>query len=205
MSMNLLKETIRFLVAEAAIPVASAIQAGYAIYIQESGSTTRFVLYDPKYYKDLLENDIDAATEDSNGIVAYFQLIGGPPDSCAGAAEVAVSSARKGFGPLMYDICMVYSSTPIMPDRSSVSSSAASVWKYYEKRSDVEKIQLDNNDCKLSDDPWLNFAYKPKFQVNYTPLIQSHKQFVSSLDPATAKTFEQHLPSMGISFFDGMM
>ena len=206
MSLLLLRETIRALIIEAAFKPEAAASQGLALYIVDAGATQRFVLYNPKYYTEkLAEDDVALVTDDSGGIVAYFQLIGGPADSCAGAAEVAVSSAQKGYGPMMYDICMVYSKVPIMPDRSSVSASAANVWKYYETRQDVEKIQLSDDDCKTSDNSSLNFAYRPKFQVNYSQLQNNHSAFIKGLDPATAKYFQEHLVSMGIQFFDRMM
>lgn len=206
MSLRLLRETIRGLIIEAATKPDVAASQGLALYIVGSGQTTRFVLYDPKYYTaKLAEDDVSLVTDDSGGIVAYFQLIGGPADSCAGAAEVAVSSAKKGYGPMMYDICMVHSKVPIMPDRTSVSGAASNVWKYYETRSDVEKIQLSDNDCKTSENPSLNFAYRPKFQLNYSQLQNNHTTFVQSLEPDVGKYFVSQLVSMGVQFFDRMM
>lgn len=204
MSFKLLRETIRAILIEAAVPVASAAQKGYALYIQKTGKGARFVLYNPTHYAEFLkENSPANLTDDPSGVVAYFETMNGPQDSCAGAAEVSVSSAQKGLGPMMYDICMSYVGL-IMPDRSNVTPAAANIWAYYAKRSDVEKVQLDDNDCKTFDDGNLNFAYKMKAPVNYGQLVSAHEAFVASLDPQVSSGFVQNLPAVGVAFFDTM-
>jgi hypothetical protein len=75
---------------------------------------------------------------------------------CAGALEVKWSRADFGFGPLIYDIGMEVASLKglsIMSDRDEVSDSARRVWDFYDsQRSDVEKIQLDNERGELTPD-----------------------------------------------------
>ena len=67
----------------------------------------------------------------------------GCPD---GTYEIIHSDAVSGYGPLMYDIAIEWSSVVgegIMSDRQSVSSDAQNVWmKYFNDRSDVIKIPL---------------------------------------------------------------
>ena len=61
-----------------------------------------------------------------------------------GAWQVHGPAAVHKFGPLMYDIAMA-TVGEIMPDRTDVSRSARSIWKYYkEKRSDVVATPLDD-------------------------------------------------------------
>ena len=67
----------------------------------------------------------------------------GCPD---GTYEIIHSDAVSGYGPLMYDIAIEWSSVVgegIMSDRQSVSSDAQNVWmKYFNDRPDVIKIPL---------------------------------------------------------------
>jgi hypothetical protein len=68
---------------------------------------------------------------------------------CHGAYTVQYAEARKGWGPLMYDIALEYvakAGTYLAPDRASVSSKAKNVWDYYlnNRAQDVEWIQLDD-------------------------------------------------------------
>jgi len=88
------------------------------------------------------------------GIIAIRQS---SPGSCENSYEVVWSlSQMRGLGPFLYDIAMEIASLEgfaLMSDRRSVSSSAKSVWNYYDKqRSDVEKVQLDNKDGSLTPD-----------------------------------------------------
>ena len=63
---------------------------------------------------------------------------------CMGAQIVGNSSAKGGYGPLLYDIA-IEATGGLTPDRGSVSDAARSVWEFYDnERSDVIKIQLDN-------------------------------------------------------------
>jgi hypothetical protein len=57
-----------------------------------------------------------------------------------------------GLGPLLYDLLMdAVHPDPIASDRDSVSASAKRVWDYYlNSRPDIESIQLDDPDDKLT-------------------------------------------------------
>lgn len=67
---------------------------------------------------------------------------------CGGAYEVQWSEAKKGWGPLLYDIAMEVAALDgkkLTSDRDEVSPDARRVWDYYDKkRSDVQKMQLDD-------------------------------------------------------------
>lgn len=83
------------------------------------------------------------------------KIFGGP---CGGAYEVTWTKAEKGLGPLLYDISMEILSlhgASLTSDRDEVSPDARRVWDYYDtRRSDVEKIQLDNEEGDLTpEDP----------------------------------------------------
>lgn len=202
---SLLKLFVESVLREAATPVATAVQQGLALYIQDIGSGTKFVLYKPQHYIEFLkENPAVNMADDPAGIVAFFQTAAGPADSCSGASEVSVSSAQKGYGPLMYDIVMSHTGL-IMADRSNITPAAANIWSYYAKRTDVEKVALDANDCKTFDDqPALNYAFKMVQPVNYAQLTANHNACVKSLDPSDASGFVQNLPAVGVAFFDSV-
>lgn len=67
--------------------------------------------------------------------------------------EVVNSGARRGYGPLLYDLAMEYvagrlGDLGITPDTTTVSSEAQGVWRFYlEKRSDVEHESLPPEIC----------------------------------------------------------
>lgn len=61
-----------------------------------------------------------------------------------GVPTVVQAAARKGYGPLMYDIVMSIEGG-LVPDRSTVSASASHVWShYYDMRTDVDVKLLDD-------------------------------------------------------------
>ena len=75
---------------------------------------------------------------------------------CMGAFMVAYSDAAKGWGPLLYDICIEVATMLVgglVSDRTIVSPEAYRVWDIYNtSRGDVEKIQLDDEASTLTPD-----------------------------------------------------
>jgi hypothetical protein len=73
---------------------------------------------------------------------------------CLHALMVAYSDASKGWGPLLYDVAIEVATMKaggLVSDRSIVSHYAYNVWdKYNSQRSDVEKIQLDDESSTLT-------------------------------------------------------
>lgn len=73
---------------------------------------------------------------------------------CLNGMVIMGSEATKGWGPLLYDVCIEHASTlasGLISDRNQVSSEAYAVWDYYLKnRSDVEWKQLDNPEDELT-------------------------------------------------------
>jgi len=84
--------------------------------------------------------------------------------------EVVNSGARKGYGPILYDIAMEIVSGPmgelgITPDTSGqVSTEASDVWRYYfERRQDVEHYPLRREALSTDDlhrSVWLQNYYR---------------------------------------------
>jgi hypothetical protein len=79
-------------------------------------------------------------------------------DTCSDIWTVGWSAAAHGWGPMLYDCAIEYSTLHghgLMPDRASVSSEAAAIWNYYyNKRGDVEKIQMDDIEISPEDDKY---------------------------------------------------
>jgi len=73
---------------------------------------------------------------------------------CLHALMVAYSDAARGWGPLLYDVAIEVATLKaggLVCDRSIVSKDAYNVWdKYNSQRSDVEKLQLDDEDGTLT-------------------------------------------------------
>ena len=77
---------------------------------------------------------------------------------CLHALMIAYSDAVKGWGPLLYDVAIEVATLRaggLVSDRSIVSQYAYNVWdKYNSQRSDVDKLQLDDEASTLTpDDP----------------------------------------------------
>ena len=67
---------------------------------------------------------------------------------CLGSYVVVGAEAERGWGPLLYEVALEWSTkngNGLMPDRSLVSDYAEAVWKKYTDRSDIDKQQLDTN------------------------------------------------------------
>ena len=65
---------------------------------------------------------------------------------CSNGWVIYASGTARGWGPLLYDIALEWSSNNgggLIPDRTSVSEYALNVWDKYLVRSDVNKAQLD--------------------------------------------------------------
>jgi hypothetical protein len=66
---------------------------------------------------------------------------------CLKGWSVSASEASGGWGPLLYDVAMEWTTKNaggLMADRNTVSKDAYAVWDHYDKnRGDIESIQLD--------------------------------------------------------------
>lgn len=81
-------------------------------------------------------------------------------------------NAKKGYGPMLYDIAMEYVCSNgyfgIAPDSYETSQSASNVWRYYfENRSDVKKTPLQS--FKSDRAEHLNYCYSK----DSTPTLDS--------------------------------
>jgi len=157
-----------------------------------------------RYYDDIvahtnyinnaqLVNYIKRFSESST--YAWLEIDASPDAPQYGASTVGTAAAKKGYGPLIYD--MVLSSVNgLVPDRISVSPKAQKVWQhYFEKRKDVDHKLLDD-----PDDPWtpekeddtsrmhpgrennpLNYAYSKHTSMNLHPFLTANSELVKKL------------------------
>ena len=158
--MKLLREYIWQLLSEAALGVDDLISNDFYIKIQDDGRSVSLSLSDK-------DGNVTPAPEDQRRSPRWLKHYGDvsiyPPDdhygNCSGAWMVASSEAMKGWGPLLYDVAIEYSTMRgggLSPDRTMVSDEAKRVWDYYLKnRSDVTAHQLDNLEDELTP------GYKP--------------------------------------------
>lgn len=75
---------------------------------------------------------------------------------CLDAMMIAFSDASHGWGPMIYDVAMEVATIMkggLVSDRTILSPDGYGIWDFYDnKRSDVEKIQLDNEVGELTPD-----------------------------------------------------
>ena len=75
---------------------------------------------------------------------------------CGGAWMISMVEAASGWGPLLYDVAIEYTTEAgggLIGDRGEVSSEARSVWSYYmQNRGDVTGIQMDDLENTLTPD-----------------------------------------------------
>ena len=101
---------------------------------------------------------IDSDGRVGGGIYGNIQLYSveesevGP---CSNAFMISWSGATSGYGPMLYDLAMEWATANgggLIADRGSVSPEAKAVWDYYlNNRSDIEIVQLDDANNKLTD------------------------------------------------------
>jgi hypothetical protein len=101
------------------------------------------------------------------------------------AWEVRASAARKGYGPLMYDIAMSECGC-ITSDRRNVSDSAERVWShYFNRRPDVSHLPFD--DIKNPQTPpVVDDARLHGMEAGQSPLDYAYEYEGASLDTSAA-------------------
>jgi hypothetical protein len=161
---------------EAAIKGKVAASQGLALLRSSKGPGVEYILYNPAKFYELAQGvpkDRLESIDPSEMIYGYLD-VRSHKDECWNAAEIKFSAARKGFGPLMYELAMS-DFGKIMSDHGSGSSpSARAVWQKYANRSDVETLPFDDvknpktppkvDDCKIipeldGKNSYLNAAY----------------------------------------------
>lgn len=103
----------------------------------------------------------------------YIGKTDGSDGNCEDAWEVHYVRAKKGWGPLLYEIALEIASQEaggLVPDRYAVSEDAQKVWEYYySRREDVEKSQLDDLQNTLTPINTDNCLQKMSKNVDHFP------------------------------------
>jgi hypothetical protein len=155
---ELLREYVRLTLSEGAQDIGDL-----ALTKKSTSRNVGFILWDPEALRNLIMRvtegflspddkmnsrlmakvDQEAYKRIKDWAVGMIQLVS-HRNELWDAWEVQMSAARKGYGPLMYDIAMSACGR-ITSDRRSISKSAESVWAYYhDRRSDVKKLPFDD-------------------------------------------------------------
>lgn len=133
---------------EAPVSVENAKQSKLALHVINKGSSrfgnsALYILYDAATFIRYIKDNKSLITSIEDAMVGMIHVHAPEGRAAHGAKEVGTSAAKKGYGPLMYDIAMALSGG-LISDRDAVSTSAKKVWNKYLQRSDVEKKPLDN-------------------------------------------------------------
>lgn len=97
--------------------------------------------------------------EEGDGDYMHMEIVRWPQynKNCLNGWMVLGSAAANSWGPLLYDIAMEWATQHgggLFADRSSVSKEAYNIWSYYmNNRSDVEVIQLDDENDSFENGP----------------------------------------------------
>lgn len=100
-----------------------------------------------------IESEVDI-NDLPTGYIACNHGFSSQDGPCYNGYVVDQSYAKKGWGPLLYELAIEYASsqdpgwsssgkTGLTPDRVDVSKEAQQVWRKYQQRGDIEKLQLD--------------------------------------------------------------
>ena len=120
------------------------LPAGYSVGIENSADEIRISIF-----KDGQRNGFGLL-----GPIWGSIELEEPAWDCSGAWAVSLSGAAKGWGPLLYDVALEYTTKiagGLISDRESVSGEAENIWRYYNtRRSDVKKSQLDDTENTLT-------------------------------------------------------
>lgn len=116
------------------------------------GKSIRYVLIEDaetEQYSELTYNDaIGDKKNYPHGAVDIMETTESEEGPCFGGWTVIGSEAAKGWGPLLYEVAIEYSSQNgggLTSDRYSVSKDAQAVWDKYVNRGGVDAQQMDTN------------------------------------------------------------
>lgn len=176
---------------EAAVQMGQLESGNIALYIPGDDSDKTYILYDTQATKKALQEENEPKYEDdptSAYIVAYvstsfFEL--------CGFWLMNMTAARKGYGPIIYEIVMSNVSPAfVSADRKSVTPDARRVWQYfYNHRAhefDIKKIDASQTDeacahANSGEDQSLSLMFSLKTKLNTGNLQSKHKQFVNEM------------------------
>ncbi len=213
-----LRRVVRHIL-EAAVGGSQAAGQNLALYRGKDRDEVVYILYDPTALTTELLKWTEGSGNAANVIWGLIQMKPHPGE-CWGAAEVKYSAARKGYGPLMYELAMSDFKSGIMSDRNSTSIAARNVWQKYMQRADVQKKPLDDknkpktvpkvDDCRMipdfdGEEAYLNHAYIGSGDASSKPtLMKNHADCITTLVDQTGKQqpqIEKIILEMGHEYF----
>lgn len=174
----------------------------FALYVKGGKYSRGLILYDMSGVISVLDDNGQLPEASSKNELEQYIFgvidVGEPLDSdgdCYNAYQVDISSAQKGYGPLIYDLAMYIlnkDGVPLTPDRRTVSPDASGVWNFYKsKRGDVASKPFDDienprtpspeDDCRLHKNEPLDSAYmqnSDKLSGTLQSLVNNHNEFV---------------------------
>lgn len=195
-----------------AITTKDASQKSLALSVPGESGNSIYTLYDPNSLKSIYKQEL-IKSKSSVGDPEVAESVMDRFDEIVyatiqvdhsmgkkrqyGVPSVSQAAARKGYGPLMYDIVMSIEGG-LVPDRNTVSARASYVWSmYYDTRTDIEVKLLDDiepgmgrtktkfDDSEIypgeEDDPYgeenpLNYAYFATQAPNFDALLTNHQK-----------------------------
>jgi len=195
------------LIFEKAFSPKNATKSGLALFRWKDpqGGVT-YALYDAKATIEMLQNEKYINDPDGPDLTHMLEIlldetmvgmvsVNSRIKGSWGASEIQAIAAKKGFGPLLYDIVMGIEGG-LISDRNKVSSQAGGVWQYYkDKRKDVTHKLLDDREDpktkpKIDDasslypdgeDNPLNYAYFQKEMPETKKLLSNNALAVKKL------------------------
>jgi len=124
---------------------------------------------------------------------------------CLNAWMIEWSSAAEGWGPLLYDIAMEWTTmrrSGLMSDRNAVSDKAYKVWSHYlSSRSDIVSKQLDNLANDLTPQEIDNCAQVASEKYSAKSGTEWHKAATSKIYMKKDAKVIRKLQSLGKLFF----
>ena len=198
-----LKKVVHDVIAEDAVKPSQAEQKGLALLrVNDGDEGHTYVLYDPAHAYDLFKN---AATgkgksEISPQLIASEDFIVAminctkPEHPSNDASEIHLAAAKKGYGPMMYDIVMGMEGG-LISDRHAVSKFARGVWAKYKNRNDVKASLLDDYEDPKTKDPNddatvfdggkenpLNYSYTIARTPKASELMSKHEDLIDAIE-----------------------
>lgn len=183
--MDVLREFVRSVLREAAVPAAAAAASGVGFV--EYPRHGRTVLYETEVVKKLVQGKrphelVELLAENERSFIVGSLSVHEETHDVNGTdvkiSVVSASAARRGFGPLLYDLRM--SEGYLASDRGVVSYRAKELWAKYEQRNDVECIKL-NDGAGFHAEDFLNKVYRLKSPVDSSALEQNHEMLFEQL------------------------
>lgn len=157
--------------------------------IMTDSYSSKFILFDEQgffnYATNKLKNDSFKPGIYKEIVYGYIVVI---KDSKCGYYSVSASAAKKGYGPLMYDIAMSHIHPHYLTsDRQSVSSKAQRVWDFMlnKRENDFDIQPIRTTDCKYGkfgpESEILDYKFRIKNKINIDNFLSNKTNLIEKL------------------------